>query len=300
MAIHVRPSAIVSGLVSLLLSQPAAAADPPPRTRPLPPRPPTTAPAVDPVTAAPDEREVLRLTLDLNHPDAARRQAAIEAMKKLGPEYVPILYKLRDDPNPAVAGAVGEVIAAFDWMTKGAIITTVTRGSAAERLGVRLGDVLVKANDFDVNGHLDLGKVPDDGDRTYYFWRNGAIRTVKVPPGRVGIFASNWDVALGGSDQSRGLGAFAADKPDVDEVYRRLKAARAAGMTDSYSTGLLASVAARVFDAALANEAYAAHLTDPDDCSLTHQFSDQNYKGLPFNSPHTAYLLGKYKTRPFS
>ena len=120
------------------------------------------------------------------------------------------------------------VMRSFKWMAQGAIVTTVHARSPAEQLGLRSGDVIVKIDDFDVNTHTDVTKAraPDDRPATLYVWRAGEVRKVAVGPGKVGIRMSNWDIAKGGNDHSRGLTALGEKIPNRDEAYIRLRAAQ--------------------------------------------------------------------------
>lgn len=268
------------------------------------PLPAATSPATGPADLAADEKALDALIDDLGAEDFPTRKAASDKLERAGPAIVPLLQKYVDDRNPEVAARVRKAIQSYVWMAKGAVLNEVERGSAGEGLGLRAGDVIVKIDEFDVDLHTDVAKATADGAvaHTYYVWRAGRVREVICPPGKLGIWMVNWDVAKGGNDHARGMAALAGSPPDLDEAFRRLRAARDAGMDDSWSLERLTGLASRALDGKYAAEAYAAYRTTVagDACELSHEEVDARSGLLPFDGPHAQWLLGRYAREPFS
>ena len=256
-----------------------------------------------PAPAAAAEQAVASVIDDLGSADFSVRQAATDRLTRFGPEVIPALQRYAEHDDPEIRARVAGVIRSFEWMRQGAIIFEVIEGSRAERLGVRAGDVVVEDDDVDIVVHTDVGKATEGkADYTLHLWRDGRVVAVRVAGGgKIGINMSNWDVARGGNDQARGLAAMGRRPPDLDEAYRRLRAARDRGMADSHTFGRLAGLAARALDRAYAAEVYAAYRTTGVDCaSGTHNPADVRHGRVPFNSPHTEWLLKRYRDEPFS
>lgn len=254
----------------------------------------TSARAAKPEAAhlAPDERVVDQTIDALGDADFATRKAATEKLEQFGPEVVPFLQRYREHDDPEIRSRVLRVIRSFGWMEKGAIINRVTPGTAAARAELRSGDVIVKIDEIDINSHLELEKVSDDVPVTYYFWRAGKVLKVQLPPGLKGYFASNWDIAKGGNDQSRGLSVLAGNNPDYAEAFRRLRAARELGMDDPNSIIVLAGLASRALDRDLADECFKSVLAHVF-CTATHRTSEEELN-IPVTSPYTSWLMDRY------
>jgi hypothetical protein len=257
---------------------------------------------VPPPATDTDEKLVAEIVEKLSSPDFAVREAAATRLKEMGPEYIPALQLHRDHPDAEVAARVGAVIQSFEWMRDGAIVNSVDRGSKAEKLGLRPGDVVVKINDVDITGHLDLAKLDDvPGEQTMYVWRAGKVRTIKRPHGKIGYLASNWALDKGGNDHSRGVAALTAKDPDYAEAYRRLRKAREDGMSDPFALEQLCGLAARALDRDYANDCYRFFRQIARyDCSLTHRPTSLDIGGLPFDAPHTTFLLERYRNDAWS
>lgn len=280
-----------------------AAPDVAPATAPAPTASPTTVPITAPAApATEDERAVAAIIEDLESDVSRVREAASDRLERLGPDVVPVLERYRDYDNPEVRARVNGVLRAFAWMRQGAVVTDVTGGSPADRLGMRVGDVVVKVNDTPVATHRDFSRLRDkDRPTAVVLWRAGRTVKIEVPAGKVGFSSSNWDATKGGADQSRGLAALSRGKPaDLDEAYARLRTARTAGLEDMNSLDMLAALAAQRFDAVYADDVYRGAHPPPGDCRLTHDDNDRRMRGLPFASPHTRALLARYRAEPYA
>jgi hypothetical protein len=242
-----------------------------------------------------DERAIAALIDQMGSPDFAVREEAGKKLKELGPGMIPALQKYIDYPDPEIASRVKDVISTFDWMNHGAIIIKVDSGSQAERLGIIPGDVVVKVNDIDITRHMDLRKLEDGPNRVYQIWRNGEVRTIKPPPGKMGYRASNWDLEKGGSNHSRGLILLHQKNVNYDEAYKRLRLAQSEGMSDVITLGILSSLAERQLDHAYAMQCYRLFSEGTGaSCWYTHLDTSYEFGNLPFAGPHTAFLLDRY------
>jgi hypothetical protein len=251
--------------------------------------------AAEAPTPQPDEKEIAALVDQMGSPSFSARDEAGKKLKELGPGMIPALRKYVDYPDPEVSVRVRSVIKSFDWMNHGAIVVGVDSGSQAQKLGIIPGDVLVRVNGTDITGHLDLRKLDYSADRVYQIWRNGVVRTVKAGPGLMGQQASNWDLEKGGSNHSRGLTLLHEKQPNYDEAYKRLRLARAEGMTDAFTLGILSALAERQLDHAYAMQCYRLFSKSTGaSCGYTHMDTSLKFGDVPFAGPHTAFLLERY------
>jgi hypothetical protein len=248
-----------------------------------------------------DEKAIATLIDQMGSPDFKVREAAGKKLKELGPGMIPALQKYVDYPDPEVASRVSGVIRSFDWMKHGAIVSSVDSGGQAQKLGIIPGDVMVKVNDKDITGHLDLRKLDYSAERVYQIWRNGEVRTLKAGPGLMKCGASNWDLEKGGGNQSRGLILLHEKNVNYDEAYKRLRLARTQGMNDPYTMGILSGLAERELDHAYALECYRLFSGATGvSCWYTHMDTSSKFGNVPFAGPHTAFLLERYHNEPGS
>lgn len=287
------------GLVAHLLQADTGQKD----SNPLPmqSRAPATSRPSDVIGPATDETAVASVIDDLGSEEFAVRKAASERLEQLGPDVVPILEKYREHDNPEVRARINGVINAFAWMSKGAIIGRIEPGGPGVKAGLKMGDVVVKVNNSDIVVHTDVAKaVNEQAENIWFIWRQGQVKQYRIPPGRLGIWMSNWDIAKGGNDQARALAELGKTDANWHEAYRRLCAAKEAGMNDSQTFGVLAGLASRMLDRDLADEAYLRYRATDHNCTLTHSFFRGSLDNNPPSAPHTRWLLEQYREQPFS
>ena len=249
-----------------------------------------------------DEKEIDGLIKSMGSSDFAVRERATARLRTLGPEGVPALVRYRNHDDPEISMRVESVIQSFEWMKQGAIVVRTEFGSQATNLGIRPGDVIVKVNQTPVLGRATVSQVTPDEERTLSIWRAGRIMSVKIPPGTIGVYLGNWELAKGGNDQARGLGMFerGGGRPNTIEVYGRLRQARQAGMNDPWTIGLLGCVAAQLMDHAYAMECYRIFRKQFGNCNLSHERMDRLFHNLPFDGPHSAFLLERFRSEAWT
>jgi hypothetical protein len=254
-----------------------------------------------------DEREVGELIAAMASSDFAAREAAGQKLRGLGPRVVPALRRHLDYDDPEVTSRVRSMVEEFGWMNRGAVVVRFTDDSPAQELGVQPGDVIVKVNGTPVLGVATISEATPDQPRDLSVWRAGEIRTIKVPAGMMGVFLADWDAARGGNDHARGLAVLSrvgrtdGTDADADEAYARLRRAREAGVTERWTMALLAGLAAQRLDHAYAMDCYRAfHAGGEVPCSWTHHDVNLMLGHLPFDGPHSAALLERYRTEPWS
>ncbi|MEM7194521.1 MAG: Do family serine endopeptidase [Pseudomonadota bacterium] len=101
---------------------------------------------------------------------------------------------------------------------KGAVVSEVIKGSAAEDVGIQEGDVIVKFNDSIVNDSADLrnavGLLRAGSEGTVSFYRNGTLKTVKATIKATDEIVQNEEGAIDRLDGARLRTAEAeADQP---------------------------------------------------------------------------------------
>src|SRR5688572_22388323 len=99
------------------------------------------------VTPAPDEAIVATIIDDLGAENFDVRKAASDRLKEFGPSVVPMLQKYIDHDEPEIKARVNGVIKSFAFMRDGGIINIIEPGGRAEKLGLKMGDVIVKIDD---------------------------------------------------------------------------------------------------------------------------------------------------------
>jgi hypothetical protein len=258
---------------------------------------PTTNPAA--VAAHDLSRRVDRLVDDLGAVDGARRGAAAAALREIGVEALPLLEPHRDHPDAEVAAAVQTLIASYGWLRDGAIVAYVMPNTAAQRAGLRVGDVIAKVDETDVTAEWEVDRARSGAENTFHVWRDGKVFTARLPAGWIGTSYGGWRFDKGGVEHARGV-ALAATPAGHAEAYRLLLSAWRNGMDDPWALGLVASLAERHLDHATAMVAYGQMHGRLEGCWRTHASTDLYYYNLPFNGPHADHLLTQLRRGPLT
>jgi len=161
---------------------------------------------IEPSETPADEARIAELIEQMGDDRYAVREAAQEKLVALGPESVPALQRHRNHKDPEVRLRVREIIKRHAHLEQGAIILRVNSDSPAERLNMKVGDVVVRideTNITDKHGLSEYGFPP----RTYLVWRDGALLEIESGEGPVGIRLGDWRLDRGGADHARGLAA---------------------------------------------------------------------------------------------
>ncbi|MHC4715528.1 MAG: PDZ domain-containing protein, partial [Planctomycetota bacterium] len=149
--------------------------------------------------------EVARLVAQLADDSWKRREAGSRRLASMMPGVLPYLHRYRNHSDPEVAARIERLLVEHAWVTTGAMIMKVRRGSRAEKLGIRAGDVILKIDEADVTGHRILGSLPDNANREYHLWRDGKVVRLTIPvTGRIGVVCIDWGLHKGGVDQVLG------------------------------------------------------------------------------------------------
>jgi len=245
-----------------------------------------------------DEAMIKQLIEQMGSRKYKTREKAYKRLKAMGPAAIPSLARYRGHEDPEIAGRIEALINENRWMTRGAIIVWMDRDMPAGKMGLKVGDVVVKINETDITGYKDINTV-SSSQLTYHIFRSGKIIQVESPTGKIGITVSNWDFLKGGNDQSRGMAALSAKR--YDEAYARLDQARRDGMEDRYVLNYLIGLAEYHLDHKRAMEVYSVYrkLVGPQVDEQSHQYAFR-HSNLPIGTVRTAYLMHRMKAEPFS
>ena len=245
-------------------------------------------------TPALTDVQIERLVEQMDDDKYAVREAAHKKLQAVAPSIFNVLVKHADHPSAEVRMRVKNILDAYAWLRTGAIIQKVKPDSQAEKLGVKVGDVLLKVDQLDITRHQDLSK-SSRADRVFHLRRHGRTITKQIPSGEAGIVCSTWAFAKGGPAHAEGVAAM-ADK-QYDRAYELLREAADGDMDDAWTLELLIALAEYGLDHRTAMEVYGAvrnRLAD-DDCSWSHRWLAYSYHGLPMSGVHSDWLLRRMK-----
>jgi len=247
------------------------------------------------------DEEVAELVEQMSSQQFRERQEAFEKLKSLGAGIVAKLEPYRNHKDLEVRRRVQGLIDAYTWARTGVLVVEVDKGSQAESLGMRVGDVIVRINDVDIVGKGDIDKVDTEKERVFHLWRQGRIIQMKfTPPPRGHYHWVVWKAEKGGIDHAQAYVALAAG--DLEEAYEHLKKAHQAGENGYRALQVLSGLAEYNLKHDEAMRYYVAYRERAGDSDswLSHRNLEKEYHGLPVSGPHAAWLLGRLKKEKFN
>lgn len=258
----------------------------------------TFAPAEPATQPAPDRTRVDRLVEQLASSSYETREKATGALRGMGYRVVDLLEPYRNHADAEVAKRIRDVIAAFAWRHRGAIVVGIVPGTQAETAGLAVGDVVLRADETDIASANDLmrfGLAP----RTYHVLREGTILPFPMEQGKAGIWIGDWDRDLAGQDHHDGLRLLGQRK--FAEAYRHLRRAYAEGLRDRATLNRLVGLAEHELDHAEAMK-LVRHFQSDLPPSVRSYFVQGHYgplgEKLPFVNVDTALRLADLAEDP--
>jgi len=259
--------------------------------------PPASGPA-RPLSAT-EEAAVVKLIARMGASSYSERQAAYDALSRMGPSILPVLQRYRDHDDAEISARVASLIKQVGWTQRGALVVRIQPGTQAVKLDFRPGDAVVKVDDTDITCTADLMEMDDSTPRTCTVWRCGRLLTRKAGPGKIGIYIRNWDFDRGGEAHARGLSA--AVDGEFERAYRLLLKAGDHWADDPWTQQVMVGLAEYNLDHQRAMEHYRdVRSILRDTGAWAHEFEDGPIRGLPLAGAHTAWLLERARREEFS
>ena len=257
-----------------------------------------SAPAEPTTRPVPNRTRVERLVEQLASPRYGTREQATDALRDMGHGVVERLEPYRNHPDAEVAKRVRDVIAAFAWRNRGAIVVGIVPDTQAEKTGMAVGDVVLRADETDIASASDLirfGLAP----RTYHVLREGTVRPFPMKQGKAGIWVGDWDRSLAGQDHHLGLRLLGQE--NFAQAYRRLNRAYGAGLRDRATMNRLVGLAEYELDHATAMKIVREVRSDLPQSARTY-FVKGHFgplgERLPFVNVDTALRLADFAKDP--
>ncbi len=237
-----------------------------------------------------DQQTVDRLVEQMATGSYRQRQAAYKALDAMGPDAVAYLLKHRDHRNAEVRKRLRKIIDVHSWMRWGSLIWKIKPDSKAEKLGLKVGDVLLKINQEDNKYGLDVLKIEN---RTFTLMRDGKIIEMKVPDGKLGYYSGPWYSEKGGLSLIEAIRAY--DKEDYGKSARWFRQAIQEQLPPRFWVYIIAGTFEFEMDHQEAMKYFRLYMEDIDYDNHYYKEAPWSFYHAPWYPAMTACLLERYE-----